>query len=87
MPRPIIGKDTGKGDLRCKCNGQVMVDGEGWLNQPIGFGFHNDGKFHVDAKRIKGWFGVCLDCQKEVFVPKPRAKAKLVSKILKIPKG
>lgn len=62
-------------DIHCTCGGQVMVDGEGTYTIPVGFGFHNDQKFHVDSIRLRGYAGVCLGCQSKVFAYTSRKPA------------
>ncbi len=56
---PLYTKITkGTKIIRCpKCKGQVMVDGTGWRQLPVGFGFRGD-KFVVDAVRYHGY-----DCE------------------------
>jgi hypothetical protein len=69
-------------DIRCKCGGQVMVDGEATYQRPLGIGSHGngDGKIYVDSIIYKGWFGSCLDCQETVLAYYSK---KLKSKVLK----
>lgn len=56
-----------KGDIICKCKGQVMIDAEMTYTLPLGIGFHGDGHCYIDSVRYKGWKGVCLECGKEVL--------------------
>ena len=66
------------GDERCKCSGQIMYDGEGWYELPLGFGFHRgDRKFYVDRVRFSGWIGNCLKCNKRTISYKSK---KLISR-------
>ena len=46
-------------NIRCpKCKEQVMVDGTGWRQIPIGFGFRGS-RFVVDAGRYYGYECEC----------------------------
>lgn len=71
----------GHPDVRhVKCGGQISIDGEGWVDLPVGFGFAN-GKFVVDAARYKTYIGFCMKCEKEgTFIridKKPTAKRRV----------
>ena len=47
-------------DIRCpKDKSQVMVDGSGYYEVPLGFGFRGT-KFVVDKVRLLGWWGECM---------------------------
>lgn len=77
MKNYLIGKTvrarSGGVYVQCKCGGQVMVDAAGYRQTPVGFGWRGD-KFVVDALRQRGWFGVCLKCQRDVFAPNRKAR-------------
>ena len=62
----IVVKYENQG-ARCVCGGQVMFDGQGRYQLPIGIGFHPDGKCYADLRIWKGWIGDCEDCHKRVM--------------------
>jgi len=66
-------------DIKCRCGGDVWIDGEGHYDKPIGFGGHDDGKFYFDKLRFKGWVGQCEKCKRTVIAFK---KVKKVSEEL-----
>ena len=54
--------------IKCKCGGQVMVDGKMRHRVPLGFGFApGDPRFRFDFAEYEGWYGECLKCGKTVF--------------------
>jgi len=73
-------KCSGHPDVRCECGGQLMIDGEGWVELPFGFGFSDKGKFVVDVARYSTYRGYCEKCRhKGTFIrsdqkPKPVRK-------------
>ena len=46
------------------CGGQLSIDGEGYTQLPMGFGFAGTGKFVVDAVRYPTYTGFCMKCRK-----------------------
>jgi len=70
MKRLIAKYDKQENSMYCpECKSyEVMCDGTGTLDLPVGFGFlQNDTKFSVAKVRLKGYIGECMECQKEVF--------------------
>lgn len=67
------------------CGGDLAIDGDGWVQLPIGMGFDDTG-FRIDACRYKAWSGFCMKCYvKGMFIIAGR-KGKLVTKRPKLGK-
>lgn len=60
-------------DIRCKCGGEVWVDGTASLKLPVGVGdlgqvsAKHVGQFGVSVLNYKGYYGTCFKCRKTVF--------------------
>lgn len=55
-------------DVRCECGGQLMVGGTIHPLADLGMGFNRKGKFEIKtkfSKKVIGYVGFCLDCQKD----------------------
>jgi len=62
--KTIRVKEVRKGDFRCACGGQMMVDGTVTRKSPLGFGFRGT-SFVIDSMKQKGYHGECLKCRKK----------------------
>ena len=60
-------------DIKCKCGGDVWVDGTGSYEMPIGLGdlgqvdSRLSGKFGVSKIKYEGWVGQCEKCKRRVL--------------------
>lgn len=72
-------KCSGHPDVRCECGGQLMIDGEGYVQLPLGLGFAGS-KFVVDVVRYPAYSGVCMKCRKEGMFVRTDRKPKHVRK-------
>jgi len=60
-------------DIKCKCGGDVWIDGQGSYEHPVGFGNLGEvdkklqGKFGFTKLRFTGWIGQCEVCKKQVM--------------------
>ncbi len=61
------------------CNGQLMIDGDGWVQLPTGFGFRGS-KFVVDGIRYPAYSGACLKCGAKGMFVRVDKKGKQVTK-------
>jgi len=65
-----VSKDN---EVTCSCGGDVAVEGTMTQQLPLGFGF-SAGKFQVDAMRVSGFYGWCMECNAKVFAPKGKRR-------------
>lgn len=67
MEHPQIVKCPRDGNIRCRCGGQVWVEGKASVFVPYGIGAAG-----VDGVRYAGWYGQCERCKKPVLAYKSR---------------
>lgn len=58
-------------------NGQLAIDGVGYQDFPLGFGFRGSA-FVVDKMRVKIYKGFCMDCHKEGYFAE-KGKGKMIT--------
>ena len=61
------------------CNGDMAIDGDGWVQLPIGLGFDGIG-FRTDAARYSAYKGFCMKCKAEGLFIRTDKKPKLITK-------